>query len=400
MHMEKKRQTISTHAALVVSAPGQVRVERVPTPQPQPGEILVSPFYVGICGSDLDMLRGTRPVGTRILGHEGVAEVVAVGSGITSFSVGQSVTFLPNNPNNPEDILGVSTEGLYQQYLLVPQTALERGMVVPCDTGLPLVCGPLSEPFATVIYGQRLMGHVCKPERMVIMGAGPIGLLNALYAREQGCSQIFLVDTSQARLDWAVKRGIVEGSHALLNSPQLVDMLLERTAGQGVDAAYLCTPRSATRLVLTQALRLVREEGCIDLTAGTDSRDAFPELPGVDLDGIRQANVCGLGHEVNQYRTREGKKLWLTGQSGASASYLQEAMQLLLKDPATYAGVISHLVSYQAAPRMFEHLLATKPQNIRGMPCVKVLIDFTSEGEEIDVLEPHRVFSSGVQGTD
>ena len=160
-------------------------------------------------------------------------------------------------------------------------------MVVPCDTRLPLGCGPLNEPFATVIYGQRLMRHVCKPERMVIVGAGPIGLLNALYAREQGCSQIFLVDTSQARLDWAVKRGIVDGSHALLNSSQLVDMLLERTTGQGVDAAYLCTPRSATRSVLTQALRFVREDGCIDLTAGTDSRDVFPELPGVDLDGIR-----------------------------------------------------------------------------------------------------------------
>src|SRR5258706_14597099 len=104
-------QTVSTHAALVVSAPGQIRVERVPTKQPRSGEILVSPFHVGICGSDLDMLRGTRPVGTRILGHEGVAEVVAVGLGTPSFSVGQYVTFLPNNPNNLEDILGVSTEG-------------------------------------------------------------------------------------------------------------------------------------------------------------------------------------------------------------------------------------------------------------------------------------------------
>lgn len=393
-------QTVSTHAALVVPAPGQILIESVPTKRPRSGEILVSPLRVGICGSDLDMMRGTRPVGTRILGHEGVAEIVAVGPGTPTFSVGQYVTFLPNNPTNPEDVLGVSTEGLYQQYLVIPQTALERGMVVPYEPGIPLVCGPLLEPFATVIYGQCLMEQVCKPERMVIVGAGPIGLLNALYARAEGCAQIFLVNTSQARLDWAVNRGIVEGSHALLNSPQLVDTLLERTAGQGVDAAYLCTPRSATCPALKQVLRFVREEGCIDLTAGTDSHEEFPELPGVDLDGIRRANVCGLGQEVNQCVTREGKKLWLTGQSGASASYLQEAMKLLLKEPANYARVISHIVSYQAAPRIFEQLLAADPQNVVGEPCVKVIIDFTSEVQAIDVFEPHQLFSRGSQGTE
>ncbi len=243
------------------------------------------------------------------------------------------------------------------------------------------------------------MRQVGNPERMVIVGAGPIGLLNALYARSEGCTEIFLVDTSEARLNWAVKRGIVEGSFALLNSPQLVDTLLERTGGGGVDAAYLCTPRSATRTVLEQALRFVREEGCIDLTAGTDSSDAFSELPGVDLDRIRRANVCGLGKEVYACVSREGKKLWLTGQSGASASYLQEAMKLLLEDPARYARVISHVVSYQAAPDVFEHLLAFDPQNVAGEPCVKVIIDFTTEFHEIVVFQPHQSFSGHIPGT-
>ena len=250
-----------------------------------------------------------------------------------------------------------------------------------------------------MIYGQSLVDQVCKPKSLVIVGAGPIGLLNALYARARGCSHVFLVDTSQERLDWAVKRGIVQGSHALLNSPQLVDILLERTAGQGADAAYLCTPHSAARSVLKQAQRLLREEGCIDLVAGTSSRDEFPELPGVDLDGIRQANVSGLGRKVNQCVTQEGKKLWLTGQSGTSASYLQEAMKLLLKEPAIYARIISHVVSYQAAPLIFEQFLAAEPQNIGCEPCVKVIIDFTSEVPRIDVFDPHRLFSRGTQGT-
>jgi threonine dehydrogenase-like Zn-dependent dehydrogenase len=383
----------STHAALVVGAPGQVRMERVPTKRPREGEILVAPLRVGICGSDFDLLRGTRPLATRILGHEGVAEIVAVGSGTAPFSVGQLVTFLPNNPTNPDDTLGVNNEGLYQQYLVIPPPAVERGMVVPLEPGMPLICGPLLEPLATVLYGQRLLEQVCMPKSLVILGAGPIGVLNALYARGRGCPQIFLVDTSQARLDWAVTRGIVAEKEALLNSPELVDSLLAHTAGQGVDAAYLCTPRAATRFVLRQALRLVREGGGINLTAGTDSAEEVPELPGVDVNGIRRANVCGLGHEVQACVTREGKRFWLTGHSGASAPYLQQAMQVLFQNPASYARVISHRVSYHAAPRLFEHLLQADPQPIAGAPGVKVIIDFTKEGEEIEAFEPQWWFS-------
>ena len=126
-----------------------------------------------------------------------------------------------------------------------------------------------------------------------------------------------------------------------------------------------------------------------NLAAGTDSREALPELPGVDINKMRQANVCGLGHNVNQCVTREGKRLWLTGHSGASASYLQAAMKLLLNGSATYTRVISHIVPYRAAPRVFESLLTGEPQNEPGVPYVKVILDFTREDQVIEVFEPH-----------
>jgi threonine dehydrogenase-like Zn-dependent dehydrogenase len=384
--------TESTHAALAISAPGQLAVERVPTKHPHAGELLVTPRYVGVCGSDLDLLRGTRSLGTRILGHEGVADLAAVGPGASHFDVGQHVTFLPNNPQDPADVLGGSTEGLNQQYLLIPPPAVTRGMVVPLTPGIPLICGPLLEPLATVLYGQRLLEPIVIPKSLVILGAGPIGLLNALCAQKRGCTQVFLVDTSQAKLDWAIKRDIVAPTQTLLNSPELVDILLERTGGLGVDAAYLCTPRSATRSVLKQALRLVREDGGINLTAGADSSEEVPELSEVDVNRIRQANVCGLGNEVVACRTQDRKKVWLTGHSGASASYLQEAMELVLKEPASYARVISHVVSYQAAPRMFAHLLAADPQSIAGAPGAKVIIDFTREDKVIEAFDPQKWF--------
>ncbi len=88
--------------------------------------------------------------------------------------------------------------------------------------------------------------------------------------------------------------------------------------------------------------------------------------------------------------TREGKKLWLTGHSGASTEYLQEAMRLLVEDPANYARVISHVVPYQAAPGVFARLLAGDSQDITGVPGVKVSIDVTNDGDEVAVFEPER----------
>jgi threonine dehydrogenase-like Zn-dependent dehydrogenase len=379
------------HPALVVSPPGPMSIEYIPTKRPQTGEILVAPVCASICGSDLDLLRGTRPIGTRILGHEGIAEIVEVGPGPTPFAVGQRVTFLPNNPTNVEDILGVSTEGLFQRFLLISQSALERGMVIPCDPALPLVCGPLLEPFATVLYGQRLVEQVCRPKSMMVVGAGAIGLLNILSAKARGCSQILLVDTSRARLDWAVRRGIVDPSCAFLNSPKLAEILLEHTEGRGVDVAYICTPRTATRSVLEQTLHIVRAEGCINLTAGTDSREPLSSLPEVDLTQVRQANVCGLGYQVTHCVTGEGKPVFLTGHSGASALDVQEAMDLLLADSPTYARVISHVVSYRTVPRVVEELLAPQSRQRSEAPYVKVIIDLTIENLMISEFNPPRL---------
>jgi hypothetical protein len=71
---------------------------------------------------------------------------------------------------------------------------------------------------------------------------------------------------------------------------------------------------------------MVREAEGINLTAGSDSRQPRAELPGMDINGIRQANICGPGSRIEAVVTQEGKRLWLTGQDGASAACLLEAM--------------------------------------------------------------------------
>lgn len=387
-------QTLPTHVTLVVSAPGQIKVERALTKRTGSGEIMVSPLRVGVCGTDLEIIRRTRPDVATILGHEGVAEVVEIGPGVAEFSVGQLVIFNPVNPNDQNDILGHSTEGLFQQRFLVSQSALKRGLVVPFDARVPLVCGPLVEPLGTVIYGQSLVEQVCHQECIAVIGAGPIGLLNAFYARSQGCASVFLVDNSRERLDWAVRRNIVSADEAVLNSTRLADVLLERTAGHGVDAVYLCTTRTSAPEALSQSLRYLRRGGCIDLVVGFSDGDSIPELPNVELNGIRRANFCGRPHagKLTRCFAGEGKAVWLTGHRGTSEDHLQDAMKSLLKEPDRYASIISHVVSLSAAPLVLERLLTTRPKRVEGEECVKVIIDVTREAQVIEVFEPRSVF--------
>ncbi len=384
-----------SHVALVVSDSGRVEMKTVPTKQLRNGEILVSPLKVGICGTDLQIIRRIRSDTATILGHEGVAEIIKVGSGVSGFSLGQIVTFNPVNPYSQNDILGHSTEGLFQQRLSISQSALEHGLIVPFDSRIPLLCGPLVEPLGTVIYGQLLVERASHPRSIAIVGAGPIGLLHALYARVQGLSDIFLVHNSQERLRWAVERNIINANETALSSPELACVLLERTSGHGVDAAYLCTTRPGALDALTQALKYVRVGGCINLVGGFSDGDTHPSLPGIELNSIRRANFCGYPQDGATTRcfTLEGKEIRLTGHRGTSEHHLRTAMELLCKHCIHYSRVISHIISLQAAPLILEDLATAHPRQTDGKECVKVIIDFTAWNQVVEIYDPQQLFS-------
>jgi 2-epi-valiolone-7-phosphate 1-reductase len=384
-------QTNERHIGAVVSTSGRIEIKSVPTKRPGAGEILVSPLMVGICGTDLEIIRRTRPDTATILGHEGVAEIVEVGAGVADFSVGQKVVFNPVNPHDQNEILGHSMEGLLQQRLLVSQSALEWGMVVPFDINIPLICSPLVEPLGTVIYGRSLVDQVCNQESIVVVGAGPIGLLNAVYARYRGCSRIFLVDSSVDRLNWAVRRHIVHSDEIILNSPDIADIILQKTASQGVDAVYLCTTRSSAREALRLSLRYLRVGGCVDLVVGFSDGDSIPELPELELNGVRRANRCGIPQfgSVIRCHTTEQKEVWLTGHRGTSEYHIRAAMQLLHEDSARFSNIISHTVSLQSIPLVFKQLLTSTVIQLKGATYIKAVIDFARDGQIIEFFSPY-----------
>ena len=374
---------MNSQYAITRNPTGMMIHKAMPVLKPKSDEIAIRPLFVGICGTDLQILRGFRSEQSTILGHEGVAEVYEVGSSVTNFTVGQKCTFNPTNKNNPHDILGHNSAGVWQQHMIVSHESLQRGMLIPLNVQIPLLYTPLIEPLAVSIYASQLLEQKCKPRTIVVIGGGTVGLLYALYARMNGCKNVILVHNSSSRLTWAIERQIVEPDKVLLATPDFPRHIQEMTQGQGADICVVCTTRPTASMSLRQAIEVVHEEGYIDLIGGFPDDCIIPELSNVSPNSVRSLNTCGHPQPglVIPYKTTKGKLLWLTGHRGVSSAHLEEAMECIGKHPKYYSSVISHLFSLLTATKVLETLRVDSQHQFQGKECVKMVIDCTKVGE-------------------
>jgi len=172
------------------TGPGAVVVEERPEPEPGPGEVLVRVAACGICGTDLHLWRGEFPPGPGISpGHE-IAGVVEGGEG---FAPGTAVAVDPMlsclecaNCRNAQSsictnsrLMGISANGGMQQSFTVP-----RRNVYPLPDGVDPALGSLAEPIAVCVRGiQR--AEVPMGARVLVLGAGTIGLMTAMLLRDR-----------------------------------------------------------------------------------------------------------------------------------------------------------------------------------------------------------------------
>ena len=201
-------------AAIFQGAGRPLAIEERPEPSPGPGEVVIKVGRVGICGSDLHMTSepGTMiPAGT-IMGHELAGEVVALGKGVTSLRIGERVAPMPfvgcghcaacddGRPHHCAQVrLGVVTGfaqfsrvGVNDCIVLPPELADEDGALI--------------EPMAVGLQGVRKaqMRIGC---RVLVLGAGPIGLASAFWARRLGASRVVVMAHSRRRERFAYQLG-------------------------------------------------------------------------------------------------------------------------------------------------------------------------------------------------
>ena len=189
-------------------------VDRPEPGEPGRGEVLVHPEAVGICGSDYHFFSGHLSAAAggsqfpRVLGHEVGATIAAVGPECaSSLSPGQRVAMLPisacgacypcrvGRPNACDNfsLVGIHTDGGLQELLCLPQ---EQVFPIQASDG---ALAALAEPVSVAVHAVR-RGRVQSGERVVVLGAGPIGQCVAVVARDLG-AEVLLVDLQESRLE-------------------------------------------------------------------------------------------------------------------------------------------------------------------------------------------------------
>jgi 2-desacetyl-2-hydroxyethyl bacteriochlorophyllide A dehydrogenase len=202
--------------AVVFPKSGMVEVQNVSDPVAGADDVVVAVKSCGICGTDLHIFRNeymsTFPL---IPGHEFHGEVIEVGNAATSLHIGDRVVIDPNlycgkcnrcrneQPNQCLNLksVGVTRDGGFAQYVSVPERACYRLPDTMTDTQAAFV-----EPVACVVYALRRL-HVNPAARVLILGAGPMGLLLVQALRHTGASLIAVTEKQPHRLILAQSMG-------------------------------------------------------------------------------------------------------------------------------------------------------------------------------------------------
>jgi 2-desacetyl-2-hydroxyethyl bacteriochlorophyllide A dehydrogenase len=200
--------------AAVVTAPGETQIVDLPNPVAGPGDVLVRMRACGICGSDaLYISMGGMPPrqGKMPLGHEPAGEVVEVGRDVTGISVGDHVVINPMAA--PGGIIGNGgPTGALADYLLIEQAVRGKSLEVVPDH-IPFEVAALNEPMAVARHGVNQVAP--KPgDKVVVFGAGPIGLGATIGFKSAGVQHVTVVDLIPSRLD----KALTVGADAVINS--------------------------------------------------------------------------------------------------------------------------------------------------------------------------------------
>ena len=199
--------------AAVYRSPGRLSVEQVPVPEPGPDEVLVEVSHCGVCGSDLHMVLDGWGTPGRVGGHEWSGRVAVVGSGVHRWSPGDSVVGgAPTGCGKcgycrrgrvslcerRGPVTGGPRQGAFATYVLAPATEL-----VGVDEGrMSLRTAALTEPLAVALHALT-QAQVERGQRVLVTGAGPIGLLAVAALRAAGVEDITVSEPAALRRERA-----------------------------------------------------------------------------------------------------------------------------------------------------------------------------------------------------
>ncbi len=307
--------------ALVLKEYCKLEYTDVPDPVAGDDEVLLKIGACSICGGDVHGYDGKsgRRIPPMIMGHEAAGEIVALGKNVSGYAVGERVTFdttiscgtcwfckrgMPNLCDNSK-IMGVSlpeyrNNGAMSEYFAVPARILYR-----LPEGLPYEQAVLVEPLAVALHAVNL-ARLALGDKVLIVGAGTIGLMLTLAARQGGAGRIIISDLDPAKLALARTLG---ATHTVLAGDNAESEIRVFTDGRGVDCSFEAVGIGAT---ISLAINSVRKGGTAVLVGQLDSSVTIP----VQQCVMRQVRLQGSCISAGEFES--GLELMGTGRIDVS----------------------------------------------------------------------------------
>jgi L-iditol 2-dehydrogenase len=258
--------------ALIYEEPWKMTLQNLPKPALKAGEVLIKMESVGICGSDVHGFTGEsgRRAPGMVMGHEIVGRIVETAPDVMTPKVGQRVTVfnvLSDHAPTPEEgdpsflnkrVVGVNlgTRGAMAEYLAIPSAN-----AIPASEEIAAEVSVLAEPVAVALHGfHRLAEKSIKPQKIVIIGSGTIGLCSLLVAKSLGFMDVTVIDLISDKLQRAKNFG---GKTLLIetnSTPDEVAGQLKEKLGSNPD---LVIDAVGIEDSFNQAFQLVSEKGSL-----------------------------------------------------------------------------------------------------------------------------------------
>jgi 2-desacetyl-2-hydroxyethyl bacteriochlorophyllide A dehydrogenase len=339
--------------AAVTRSPGEMVVADVPRlGQLTPGNVIVRPEAVGICGSDFHLfsgdvgaLSGVRDYYPRIQGHEISAIVEETGERAAIYPLLPCDGCYPCRKSRPNvcvnfRLIGVHADGGLQQRLAVPASA-----VFPVGD-LDPDCTAFIETASVAVHALA-RGRLAADEQVVVLGAGPIGLAAVIAAADAG-ARVLSIDPVPARRDLAKRLGAEEAVWAE-SAAEWAGFVTDWTGGDGPP---LVVEASGEISALSEAVEMVSAAGrvvMVGMSSGTTPLrpGAFPE-----------------------------KEIDVIGSSCATPDDFRTAVRLISAHWASLGGLFTHHFPLTRAAEAFQFAMSRPPD------AIKVIVTVNSEGGE------------------
>ncbi len=229
--------------AAILKAPGDLRYEEKAIPVIGVHDVLIRVKAAGNCGSDLKriMEKGTHRFPC-IPGHEFAGVIAEIGSKVSGLKKGDRVTAAPLIPcmkcewclqgqyNMCEnyDYVGSRSDGAFAEYVKIP-----AANVVGLPDSVDFEDGAMTDPAAVALHAIRRAGGVGTGQTVVILGAGPIGMLACQWAKIMGAKEVIATDVVEDKLKVSKKLGVDVTINA--RKEDVVERIMAETGGRGAD---------------------------------------------------------------------------------------------------------------------------------------------------------------------